>query len=193
MKPTRAVDSSNPPFYRWFPDGELNVSYNAVDRHVEAGRGGQVAVIYDSPVTGVRHTLSYAKLRDQVALFAGVLAGLGVGKGDRVLIYLPMIPQAVIAMLGCARLGAVHSVVPGWFGPRELALRIDDATPSVIVSASCGIEGKKVVGYLPRLNRAIEMARHRPACPGDRAAPGRGRAGTGRCQLGEGDGVGDAG
>ena len=162
VKPVRALDSSNPPFYRWFPDGELNVSYNAVDRHVEAGRGGQAAVIYDSPVTGVRHTLSYEKLRDQVALFAGVLAGLGVGKGDRVLIYLPMIPQAVIAMLGCARLGAVHSVVSGWFGPRELALRIDDATPSVIVSASCGIEGKKVVGYLPRLNRAIEMARHRP-------------------------------
>ena len=118
MAPTRALDSSNPPFYRWFPDGELNVSYNAVDRHVEAGRGGQAAVIHDSPVTGVRHTLSYRKLRDQVALFAGVLAGLGVGKGDRVLIYLPMIPQAVIAMLGCARLGAVHSVVSGWFGPQ---------------------------------------------------------------------------
>jgi len=163
VKPVRALDSSNPPFYRWFPDGELNVSYNAVDRHVEAGRGGQAAVIYDSPVTGVRRTLSYEKLRDQVALFAGVLAGLGVGKGDRVLIYLPMIPQAVIAMLGCARLGAVHTVVAGWFGPRELALRIDDAKPLVIVSASCGIEGKKVVGYLPRLNRAIEMADHQPA------------------------------
>ena len=162
VAPTRAADSSNPPFYRWFPDGELNVSYNAVDRHVEAGRGEQAAVIYDSPVTGVRHTLSYRGLRDQVALFAGVLAGLGIGKGDRVVIYLPMIPQALIAMLGCARLGAVHSVVSGWFGPRELALRIDDAKPSVIVSASCGMEGKKVIGYLPRLNRAIEMAEHKP-------------------------------
>ena len=115
VTPTRAVDSSSAPFYRWFPDGELNVSYNAVDRHVEAGRGAQAAVIHDSPVTGVRHTLSYLQLRDQVALFAGVLAGLGVGKGDRVLIYLPMIPQAVIAMLGCARLGAVHSVVSHGF------------------------------------------------------------------------------
>jgi propionyl-CoA synthetase len=162
VRPTRGLDSSNPPFYRWFPDGELNVSFNAVDRHVQAGRGEQAAVIYDSPVTGVRHKLSYRGLRDQVALFAGVLAGLGVGKGDRVLIYLPMIPQAVIAMLACARLGAVHSVVSGWFGPRELALRIDDATPSVIVSASSGIEGKKVIGYLPRLNRAIEMAQHKP-------------------------------
>ena len=163
VAPTRAVDSSNPPFYRWFPDGELNVSYNAVDRHVEAGRGDQVAVIHDSPVTGVRHTLSYLQLRDQVATFAGVLAELGVRKGDRVLIYLPMIPQAVIAMLGCARVGAVHSVVPGWVGPRELALRIDDATPSVIVSASSGMDGKRVVGYLPRLNRAIAMTHHKPA------------------------------
>ncbi len=163
VKPVRALDSSTPPYYRWFPDGELNVSYNAVDRHVEAGRGAWAAVIHDSPVTGARHTLSYLQLRDQVALFAGVLAGLGVGRGDRVLIYLPMIPQAVIAMLGCARVGAVHSVVSGWFGPRELALRIDDATPSVIVSASSGVEGGKVVGYLPRLNRAIEMAQHRPA------------------------------
>ena len=162
VRPTQGLDSSNPPFYRWFPDGELNVSFNAVDRHVQAGRGEQAAVIYDSPVTGVRHKLSYRALRDQVALFAGVLAGLGVRKGDRVLIYLPMIPQAVIAMRACARLGAVHSVVSGWFGPTELALRIDDAKPLVIVSASCGIEGKKVIGYLPRLNRAIAMAEHKP-------------------------------
>ncbi|HYN72836.1 MAG TPA: AMP-binding protein [Nakamurella sp.] len=163
VPPVRALDSSEPPFYRWFPDGRLNVAYNAVDRHVEAGRGEQAAVIYDSPVTGMKRTLSYRKLRDEVALFAGVLAGLGVGKGDRVLIYMPMIPQAIIAMLGCARLGAVHSVVFGGFAPKELALRIDDATPKVIVSASFGIEGKKVIGYLPRLNRAIELAQHRPA------------------------------
>jgi propionyl-CoA synthetase len=162
VTPMRALDSSNPPFYRWFPDGELNVAYNALDRHVQAGRGERAAVIYDSPVTGTRHTLSYEKLRDEVALFAGVLAGLGVGKGDPVLIYLPMIPQAVIAMLGCARLGAVHSVVFGGFAPRELALRIDDVKPSVVVSASSGIEGTKVIGYLPRLNRAIEMAEHKP-------------------------------
>jgi len=162
VAPMRALDSSNPPFYRWFPDGELNVAYNALDRHVQAGRGERAAVIYDSPVTGTRHTLSYEKLRDEVALFAGVLAGLGVGKGDPVLIYLPMIPQAVIAMLGCARLGAVHSVVFGGFAPRELALRIDDVKPSVVVSASSGIEGTKVIGYLPRLNRAIEMAEHKP-------------------------------
>jgi len=158
VAPMRALDSSNPPFYRWFPDGELNVAYNALDRHVQAGRGERAAVIYDSPVTGTRHTLSYEKLRDEVAL----LAGLGVGKGDPVLIYLPMIPQAVIAMLGCARLGAVHSVVFGGFAPRELALRIDDVKPSVVVSASSGIEGTKVIGYLPRLNRAIEMAEHKP-------------------------------
>ena len=162
VAPVSALDSSDPPFFRWFPDGKLNVAYNSVDRHVEAGRGEQAAVIYDSPVTGVKRTLSYRKLRDEVALFAGVLAGLGVGKGDRVLIYMPMIPQAIIAMLGCARLGAVHSVVFGGFAPKELALRIDDATPKVIVSASSGIEGKKVVGYLPRLNRAIELAEHRP-------------------------------
>ena len=144
------------------PDGQLNVSYNALDRHVEAGRGEQAALLYDSPVTGTRRILSYRSLRDEVALFAGVLAGLGVGKGDLVLIYMPMMPQAVIAMLACARLGAVHSVVFGWFAPREIAARIDDAKPSVIVSTSCGVEGNRLVGYLPTLNRAIEMAEHRP-------------------------------
>ncbi len=162
VKPTRALDSSSKPFYRWFPDGQLNVSYNALDRHVEAGRGEQAALLYDSPVTGTRRILSYRSLRDEVALFAGVLAGLGVGKGDLVLIYMPMMPQAVIAMLACARLGAVHSVVFGWFAPREIAARIDDAKPSVIVSTSCGVEGNRLVGYLPTLNRAIEMAEHRP-------------------------------
>src|SRR6478736_1183518 len=161
-RPTRALDSSNPPFYRWFPDGELNVCYNALDRHVEAGRGEQAALIYDSPVTGTGRTYSYAELRDEVARFAGVLAGLGVGKGDRVVIYLPMVPEAVIAMLASARIGAGHSVVFGGFAPRELAVRIDDATPKVIVSASCGIEGKRVIEYKPLLDRAIEMAAHKP-------------------------------
>src|SRR6478735_4356881 len=161
-QPTRALDSSNPPFYRWFPDGELNVSFNALDRHVEAGGGEQAALIYDSPVTGTGRTYSYAELRDEVARFAGVLAGLGVGKGDRVVIYLPMVPEAVIAMLATARIGAVHSVVFGGFAPRELAVRIDDATPKVIVSASCGIEGKRVIEYKPLLDKAIELAEHKP-------------------------------
>ena len=161
--PTRALDDSRPPFYRWFPDGELNVCHNALDRHVEAGRGAQPALIYDSPVTGATRTYTYEQLRDEVARFAGVLAGLGVGRGDRVVIYMPMVPEAAVAMLACARIGAVHSVVFGGFAPRELAVRIDDATPSVIVSASCGIEGKRVIEYKPLLDRAIELADHKPS------------------------------
>ncbi|MHA6792372.1 propionyl-CoA synthetase [Pseudonocardia bannensis] len=163
VKPTRALDSSNPPFYRWFPDGELNVAHNALDRHVDAGRGDQAALIYDSPVTGTKRTYTYAQLRDEVARFAGVLSGLGVGKGDRVVIYMPMVPEAAIAMLATARIGAVHSVVFGGFAPKELAVRIDDAAPSVIVSASCGIEGKRVIEYKPLLDRAIQLAAHKPS------------------------------
>ena len=163
VPPTRALDSTNPPFYRWFPDGELNVAYNALDRHIDAGRGEQPALIHDSPVTGTQRTYTYRELRDQVAAFAGVLSGLGVRKGDRVVIYLPMIPEAAIAMLATARIGAVHSVVFGGFAPKERAVRIDDARPTVIVSASCGIEGKKVIEYLPMLNKAIELAEHKPA------------------------------
>ena len=160
--PTRALDESAAPLYRWFPDGELNVCANALDRHVDAGRGEQAALIYDSPVTGTAETYTYRRLRDEVARFAGVLADLGVGVGDRVVVYLPMIPQAAIAMLACARLGAVHSVVFGGFAPRELAARIDDATPTVIVSASCGIEVQRVIAYKPLLDQAIELAAHRP-------------------------------
>ncbi len=160
--PTRALDASRPPFYRWFPEGRLNVCHNALDRHVAAGRGEQAALIYDSPVTQTQRTYTYAALRDEVARFAGVLAGLGVGVGDRVVIYMPMVPEAVVAMLACARIGAVHSVVFGGFAPNELAVRIDDATPSVIVSASCGIEGKKVLPYKPLLDEAIERATHKP-------------------------------
>jgi propionyl-CoA synthetase len=163
VAPTRALDDAHPPFYRWFPDGRLNVCHNALDRHVDAGRGEQAALIYDSPVTDTRRTYTYAQLRDEVARFAGVLAGLGVGVGDRVVIYMPMVPEAAIAMLACARIGAVHSVVFGGFAPNELAVRIDDATPSVIVSASCGIEGKKVLPYKPLLDKAIELATHKPA------------------------------
>jgi propionyl-CoA synthetase len=160
--PTRALDASRPPFYRWFPDGRLNVCHNALDRHVAAGRGEQAALIYDSPVTQTQRTYTYAALRDEVARFAGVLAGLGVGVGDRVVIYMPMVPEAAVAMLACARIGAIHSVVFGGFAPNELAVRIDDAAPSVIVSASCGIEGKKVLPYKPLLDEAIELAAHKP-------------------------------
>jgi len=159
--PTKALDA-RPPFYSWFPDGELNICANALDRHVEAGHGDRAALIYDSPVTGTQRTYTYAQLLDEVARFAGVLAGLGVGRGDRVVVYMPMVPEAAIAMLACARLGAVHSVVFGGFAPRELAIRIDDATPKVIVSASCGIEGKRVLAYKPLLDEAIELAEHTP-------------------------------
>jgi propionyl-CoA synthetase len=161
-RPTRALDDSRPPFARWFPDGELNVCHNALDRHVDAGRGDQPALVHDSPVTASQRTFTYRQLRDEVAAFAGVLAGLGVGRGDRVVVYLPMVPEAAIAMLACARLGAVHSVVFGGFAPRELAVRIDDATPKVVVSASCGIEGARVIEYKPLLDRAIELAAHTP-------------------------------
>jgi len=161
-EPTVILDTSNPPFYRWFADGSMNTCFNALDRHVRAGRGDQAALIYDSPVTGASRTFSYTELLDEVARFAGVLRGLGVGKGDRVVIYLPMIPEALIAMLACARIGAVHSVVFGGFAAHELALRIDDAAPKVIVSASCGIEVARVIEYKPILDRAIELAEHKP-------------------------------
>ncbi len=160
--PATILDDSSPPFYRWFSGGTLNTCHNALDRHVAAGRGEQAALIYDSPVTGTARTFTYAQLRDETARFAGVLAGLGVGQGDRVVIYLPMIPEAVIAMLACARLGAVHSVVFGGFAAHELAVRIDDALPAVIVSASCGIEGKRVIEYKPILDAAIAEATHKP-------------------------------
>ena len=159
----RVLDDSNPPMYRWFTGGELNTCYNALDVHVETGRGDQPALIYDSPVTATSRTYTYAALRDEVARFAGVLAGLGVGKGDRVIVYMPMVPEALIAMLACARLGAVHSVVFGGFAANELAVRIDDATPAAIVSASCGIEPGRVVEYKPLLDGAIELATHKPS------------------------------
>ncbi|TKV60604.1 propionyl-CoA synthetase [Nakamurella flava] len=161
--PTRALDAANPPFHRWFPDAELNVCHNAVDRHVAAGRGEQPAIVHDSPVTGSVRRITYAELQDEVARFAGVLAGLGVGRGDRVVVYLPMIPEAAVAMLACARLGAVHSVVFGGFAPKELAARIDDATPAVVVTASCGIEVARVIEYKPLLDAALDLATHRPA------------------------------
>jgi propionyl-CoA synthetase len=148
-KPRRVLDSSRAPLHRWYPDATLNTCFNALDRHVVNGRGEQVALIYDSPVTGTRKTFTYAVLLERVAAFAGALRQLGVGKGDRVVIYLPMVPEAVIAMLACARLGAVHSVVFGGFAPAELAVRLDDARPTVVVSASCGLEPSRVVEYKP--------------------------------------------
>ena len=161
-EPTVVLDTSNPLFYRWFADGVLNTCFNALDRHVRDGRGGQAALVHDSPVTGTSRTLSYRQLLDEVARFGGVLRGLGVGKGDRVVIYMPMIPEAVVAMLACARIGAVHSVVFGGFAARELAVRIDDAAPKVVVSASCGIEVSRIVEYKPILDQAIELAAHKP-------------------------------
>src|SRR5215831_4938377 len=146
-EPAAVLDTSNLPFYRWFTGGVLNTCFNALDRHVRDGRGSQAALIYDSPVTGTGRAFSYQELLDEVSRFGGVLRGLGVGAGDRVIIYMPMIPEAVTAMLACARIGAVHSVVFGGFAANELAVRIDDATPKAVVSASCGIEGSRVVEY----------------------------------------------
>ena len=158
----KVLDDSNPPFYRWFTGGKLNTCYNALDRHVEGGRADQAALIYDSPVTGNKQTYSYRELRDEVAKLAGALKALGVGKGDRVIVYMPMIPEAVMAMLACARLGAVHSVVFGGFAANELATRIDDAKPKAMLAASCGIEPGRVVAYKPLLDGAIERATHKP-------------------------------
>ncbi|GHG67872.1 propionyl-CoA synthetase [Alishewanella longhuensis] len=160
-KPSQILNEQNGQ-YQWFVDGELNTSYLALDYHIEQGRGEQCALIYDSPVTGTKQRYSYLALRDAVARFAGVLKANGVTKGDRVVIYMPMIPEAAIAMLATARLGAVHSVVFGGFAPHELAVRIDDATPKVVISASCGIEINRVIAYKPLLDSALEKASHQP-------------------------------
>lgn len=159
---TKVLDDSNKPFYRWFAGGEMNTCYNCVDYHVENGRGEQTAVIYDSPITQTIKRYTYKELLDHVARFAGVLTKHGASKGDRVIIYMPMIPEALFAMLACARLGVIHSVVFGGFAPNELAVRIDDAKPKLMVSASCGLEGKKVIEYKPLLDKAIDLARHKP-------------------------------
>ena len=158
----KVLDDRRKPFYRWFVGGELNTCYNALDLHIEEGRGNRPALIYDSPVTNSLETFTYNQLRDKVAAFAGALARLGVTKGDRVIIYMPMIPEAVVAMLACARLGAIHSVVFGGFAANELATRIDDATPKVVISASCGIEVNKTISYKPLLDEALRIARHKP-------------------------------
>ncbi|MCM2285819.1 MAG: propionyl-CoA synthetase [Desulfobacula sp.] len=161
----KVLDDSNPPFYRWFTGGETNTCYNAVDLHVDNGMGNQTAIIYDSPVTGVIKTYTFLELKEQASKFAGVLSSKGVSKGDRVIIYMPMIPEAVFAMLACARIGAVHSVVFGGFAAAELATRINDAKPKVIVSASCGIEIKRIIEYKPLLDKAIDLSDAKPeAC-----------------------------
>ena len=161
-EPTTTLDDSNPPFYHWFSGGLVNGCYNAVDRHVEAGRGAQDAIIYDSPVSDTKYKITFAELQDLVARCAGMLTAHNVGYGDRVIIYKPMTPSAVIAMLACARIGAIHSVVFGGFAAAELAKRIDDAKPKVILTASCGIEPSRIVAYKPLLDEAIEMASHKP-------------------------------
>ncbi|MDX3928396.1 MAG: propionyl-CoA synthetase [Shinella sp.] len=160
--PKTVLDPSLGVYGRWFPDGETNTCHNCLDRHVLSGRGGQTALIHDSPVTDSRQRFTYAEMLAEVRSLAGVLAGLGIGKGDRVIIYMPMVPQAVFTMLACARLGAIHSVVFGGFAASELAARIDDSTASLIVTASCGIEPGRVVAYKPLLDAAIGMAKHKP-------------------------------
>ena len=159
--PTTALDFSDAPSAKWFPNGELNTCYNALDRHVEAGRGDQVAIHYDSPVTNTKRSITYAELLDETSRIAGGLAGLGVGKGDRVLIYMPMVPEAAAAMLACARLGAVHSVVFGGFSGAELAVRIDDSKAKVILTASCGIEPARTVEYKPMIDDGRALAEHK--------------------------------
>ncbi|EIJ42577.1 acyl-CoA synthetase/AMP-acid ligase [Beggiatoa alba B18LD] len=161
-QPVKVLDDTCKPFYRWFSGAEINTCYNALDRHIDAGRGEQLALIYDSPVTETVKKYTYNELREQVAKFARVLHSNGVAKGDRVIIYMPMIPEAVIAMLACARIGAIHSVVFGGFASKELATRINDAKPVMMISASCGLEGKKVIPYKPLLDEAIQLSDHKP-------------------------------
>src|SRR3954468_24188794 len=158
----RVLDDSRPPFYRWFTGGVLNTCYNAVDRHVARGRGPQAAIIYDSPVTDTVRAFTYDEVLREVSLLAGALRTLGLGKGDRVLIYMPGVPEAVFTMLACARLGAIHSVVFGGFASKELATRIDDAKPKLIVWASCGVEPARIVAYKALLDRALELSTHKP-------------------------------
>jgi propionyl-CoA synthetase len=160
--PDRVLDDSRPPFYRWFPGATLNTCFNAVDRHVEAGRGQQVAIHYDSPVTGTKRSITYAELLGDVRRLAGALLGAGVGRGDRVVLYMPMVPETVVAMLACARIGAVHSVVFGGFAPAELAARIDDAAPKVVLTASCGVEPTRIVEYPPIVAAALQRTTHQP-------------------------------
>ena len=160
-KPTKILNKSNPPFYKWFEDGVTNTCYNALDFHIDQGKGNKTALIYDSPITGNKNKFTYDELRSKVSKFAGALSNQGVSKGDRVIIYMPMIPEAVIAMLACARIGAIHSVVFGGFASNELASRIDDSKAKLLVTASCGFEPGRTVEYKPLVDEAIKQAQHK--------------------------------
>jgi len=160
--PSKALHAENAPLYEWYKDAQVNACYNAVDRHVEAGRGDQTAIIYDSPITGNKSKTSFAELQVQTASLAGALQAKGIVAGDRVIIYMPMVTEALVAMLACARIGAVHSVVFGGFAAHELAVRIDDATPKAIIAASCGLEPNRIVAYKPLIDGAIEQSKHKP-------------------------------
>ena len=161
-KPSKALFADRAPFYEWFSDSEVNTCYNAVDRHVLNGRGDQKAIIYDSPMTDTKYSITFSELLEKVAVLAGALTNKGISKGDRVIIYMPMIPEGIISMLACARIGAIHSVVFGGFAANELAVRIDDAKPKAILAASCGLEPNRIVEYKPLIDQAIELASHKP-------------------------------
>ena len=160
-KPTKILNKSNPPFYKWYEDGVTNTCYNALDFHIDQGKGDKTALIYDSPITGNKSKFTYEELRSKVSKFAGALKVQGVNKGDRVIIYMPMIPEAVVAMLACARIGAIHSVVFGGFASNELASRIDDSKAKLLVTASCGFEPGRTVEYKPLVDEAIKQAQHK--------------------------------
>ncbi|MEO0945916.1 MAG: AMP-binding protein, partial [Pseudomonadota bacterium] len=160
--PSKALNDSNAPLYEWFTDCKVNTCWNALDRHIEAGHGDQIAIIYDSPITGAKKKITFSETRDRVAMLAGALSARGVTKGDRVIVYMSMVPEALMAMLACARLGVIHSVVFGGFAASELAVRIDDASPKAIIATSAGIEPGRVVEYKPLLDDAIEQATHKP-------------------------------
>ena len=159
-KPSKILNKSNPPFYKWYEDGVTNTCYNALDFHIDNGRGDKTALIYDSPVTGNKKKFTYKELTEKVSKFAGALQNQGIKKGDRVVIYMPMVPEAVIGMLACARIGAIHSVVFGGFASNELASRIDDSKAKVLLTASCGFEPGKTVQYKPLVDEALKLASH---------------------------------
>ena len=161
-KPSKALFTDRAPLYEWFSESEVNTCYNAVDRHVLNGRGDQKAIIYDSPMTGTKYSITFSELLEKVSVLAGALTNKGISKGDRVIIYMPMIPEGIISMLACARIGAIHSVVFGGFAANELAVRIDDAKPKAILAASCGLEPNRIVEYKPLIDQAIELASHKP-------------------------------
>ena len=160
-KPNKILNSSNPPFYKWFEDGVTNTCYNALDIHIDQGKGKKTALIYDSPITGNKSKYTFDELKLKVSKFAGALKSQGVNKGDRVIIYMPMIPESVVAMLACARIGAIHSVVFGGFASNELASRIDDSKAKILVTASCGFEPGRTVEYKPLVDEAIKQAKHK--------------------------------